>query len=128
MIEFHPQAGLYFMLEKGVLTTEFESSLKLMADNGIGGDRTYGHGTFTYEIIKDGLSLKIPEKADGIINLSLYCPTIDEAQEITKCEASYPLVKRGGYITRAAHIGLFAKRKKAFTCLAKVLHLLFIRI
>ncbi len=113
LIQFHPQAGLYFILEKGVLTNTFEAALKLMADNGIGGDKTHGYGTFSYQIINDGLSLNIPDKVDGLINLSLFCPTHDEAMEITANEASYELVKRGGYITHTAHKGLFAKRKKS---------------
>ncbi len=113
LIEFHPQAGLYFILEKGVITNEFEAALKLLADNGIGGDKTHGYGTFNYEIIKDGLSFNTPEKADGYINLSLFCPTQDEVNEISLNDASYELVKRGGYIANPEQQNLFAKRKKS---------------
>ena len=113
LLQFHPQVGLYFILEKGVITNAFEAALKLMADNGIGGDKTYGYGTFTYQIIYDGLILNIPEKADGFINLSLFCPTQSEIEQITTHDASYDLVKRGGYITFAQLNNLFAKRKKS---------------
>lgn len=113
IIEFHSQAGLYFLAENGIINNEFKAALKLLADNGIGGDKTYGYGTFNFEIITEGLILNIPENIQGYINLSLFCPTEDEIKEISLNDASYELIKRGGYIANPEQQNLFAKRKKS---------------
>lgn len=112
-IHFTPQAGLYFIAEKGIINEAFVWVLKLLGENGIGGDKNNGYGIFNYEIITDGLQLNLPDNPKGFINLSLYCPTKDEINEITNHEASYELIKRGGYIANPNDMNLFSKRKKS---------------
>ncbi len=100
-IYFHPNAGLYFLLDADneEINSMVMSAMRLLADNGIGTDRNTGNGQFELEL--DQISLQVPENGDYQINLSLYCPEKEEIEQ-QFCESYYGLTKRGGYISSPA--------------------------
>ncbi len=111
-IYFHPNAGLYFLLEADseLITSMVISAMRLLADNGIGTDRNTGNGQF--ELGLDQMSLQVPENGNYQINLSLYCPKKEEiAQQFN--ESYYGLTKRGGYISSPAKEKHQTIRKKS---------------
>jgi CRISPR-associated protein Csm4 len=101
LISFKSGSGLYFVLK---VEDEFEvyikSALKFLADKGIGGDSTIGHGAFEILEIRDGLPLTEPVNGSHFITLSLYYPTNEEAENYnTKSgDVWYDLIRRRGKI------------------------------
>lgn len=111
---FHEQAGLYFLarFEGGKPPALFEQALRLLADNGIGTDRSVGNGSF--ECIEQGqLTLKLPDNANAQLNLSLYCPQQAELTETLLDQSSYQIVKRGGYLASAEEEDNITLRKRS---------------
>lgn len=89
---FNEGCGLWFFVDaKEDLIDEIISSIKLLGDEGIGGDRTYGYGQFEFECIEDN----IKTIKDKNLLLSLCIP--DEKDKIEDL-LSYNIVERGGYI------------------------------
>lgn len=68
-----------------------KNTIKLMLENGIGGDRSIGYGKGYVEFS----SIDIESKGDRSIALSLVYPTSKEANMLK--DARYKLVLRGGY-------------------------------
>lgn len=111
---FHAQAGLYFLahFEGGKPPALFEQALRLLADNGIGTDRSVGNGSF--ECIERGqLALQLPGNANAQLNLSLYCPEQTELTEALLDQSSYQIIKRGGYLAAAEDVDNITLRKRS---------------
>ncbi len=84
-----------------------------MADNGIGTDRTTGHGQFEFDEKKDvePITLNLPDNATHQLSLSLYCPEQTEiSAQLDK--SYYDLIKRGGFIASPADDNHLTIRKK----------------
>lgn len=96
-VHFAEDAGLYFLAryDDDQLRDEARAVWRLMADEGIGGDRTVGKGLYTYPKPVE-LTLEAPDEAEGWIALSLYYPADDEMLGLS--EGYYDLVTRRGYI------------------------------
>lgn len=99
-VHFAPNCGLWFYLRVGKeLKEEILASLKLLADEGLGGDRTYGFGNFEYKIEE----VQLPVVGDKYLLLSPYIPSkndyTNESKEIAKeISDTYELKYRTGYI------------------------------
>jgi CRISPR-associated protein Csm4 len=98
--EFKPGAGLFCLVK--YLSPEdkkkFLTGLSLLAENGLGSDRTVGYGRFTFK--EDSISFSLPQSSGYMINLSLYLPEseIDLTNSIGPW-SRYDLVRRGGWIS-----------------------------
>jgi CRISPR-associated protein Csm4 len=94
---FANKAGLYFLASYSddKIRDKARAVWRLMADEGLGGDRTVGKGLFAYPQIEQ-VSLDIPDQATGWISLSLYYPNGDEIAGLT--DGYYDLIQRCGYI------------------------------
>lgn len=92
-IKFFENAGLWFYLD---IDERFErhvlSAIRLLSDEGIGGERTYGYGLFDLEI--ENVEL---EKEDGenFLLLSNFYPK--DAKELSRL-ITYKLYERSGFI------------------------------
>ncbi|WCL81676.1 type III-A CRISPR-associated RAMP protein Csm4 [Saprospira sp. CCB-QB6] len=101
-IFFEEEAGLFFILQ-----TENEDSLKkvkaafrLLADQGIGTDRSTGHGHFEAEIEAQRMNIKKSEKkSQHYISLGTYSPSKEELNQIELKDSYYQLGKLRGYIS-----------------------------
>ncbi|AEN73097.1 CRISPR-associated RAMP protein, Csm4 family [Rhodothermus marinus SG0.5JP17-172] len=100
-VHFNPRldAGLFFLaqFEDPKVQQLFESALALLADEGIGADRTMGKGWFRWE--REELTIRVPEATDRAVLLSLYNPTPEEAVAIAPYDSCYALVTRRGWVT-----------------------------
>lgn len=98
-IVFEEDAGLFFLvkfLEKEI-RRKFEAILRLLGDEGIGGDKRMGKGLFSPDI-DTGFEISLPRKANGFVCLSLYYPKEEEFSGGILAGASYNLVSRTGWI------------------------------
>ena len=98
---FGEESGLYFLLECShkETRTKLEAALRLLGDMGIGTDRSVGYGQF--EVSYDTITLNLPKATSYQLNLSLFCPTYEELQQDTLRDASYQLLRRGGWVSQA---------------------------
>jgi len=103
---FKAGSGMWFMFYGDeTARKQIEVALNYLKDAGLGTDRNVGNGTFTYE--SDELDLKIPEKANYCISLSLFLPSeyrilkemlnYSPDKEIDS-KIGYEIIRRGGWI------------------------------
>ncbi|MGC9770984.1 type III-A CRISPR-associated RAMP protein Csm4 [Fervidobacterium islandicum] len=99
-VHFAPGCGLWFYLSVGEeIEKQILGALKLLSDDGLGGDRTYGFGHFDYEL----QPIKLPSEGNKYLLLSPYIPSPDDYEEnyseITNdIVKAYELKYRTGYI------------------------------
>ena len=113
-IQFNQGCGMHFLikyLEKDC-TIKVEACLRLLQDDGIGGDRSSGKGSF---------SLSPPTEfnfttmtADHFVTLSLYHPKKEEISSQILRESKYDLITRGGWIYSLKIKNLRRKRIRMF--------------
>jgi CRISPR-associated protein Csm4 len=94
---FARDAGLFFLARfvSPEIQDKFNGALRLLAETGLGGDRSIGKGTFTFCEV----ALEIPkmEAVKSYVSLSLYYPTRDEVAKGILARSWYSLIKRGGH-------------------------------
>jgi len=97
-LEFNKDAGLFFFAEfkDESIKKKFESVLSLFGDEGIGLNRTTGHGAF--RITADEIELNLPNSNEYLV-LSSYLPSKEDMGIINFEDSTYELYKRGGWIT-----------------------------
>ncbi|MBP6665190.1 MAG: type III-A CRISPR-associated RAMP protein Csm4 [Chitinophagales bacterium] len=111
---FNEGCGLFFLTDaQGNTLKSLKACIKLLADNGIGTDRTTGHGQFEFDEQTDvnTISFKLPDNATHQMSLSLYCPQKTEIEELDT--SYYDLIKRGGYIASPENDNHLSIRKKS---------------
>jgi len=114
---FSKDSGLFFLAEfiNSSIKNKFEAILRLLGDEGIGGDKSCGKGQFVLE--KDeSFKLELPTKPSYFITLSLFHPTKEEIQKgLLATEASYEIITRGGWIHSIFPTARRRKTVKMFT-------------
>ena len=111
-IWFHQDGGLYFfaVFADANSQKQFETVLSILADSGIGADRTNGNGCFTWQRGKNpGLQLADHSKA---VALSLVNPAPGDCQTGWLEGSAYRLISRGGWIGGS---GIRKQRLRMFT-------------
>jgi CRISPR-associated protein Csm4 len=95
---YSEDAGLFFLIkfQKEEIRPKFEATMYLLADEGIGGDRSSGKGLFEKPIFEE-IEIETPTDADGVISLSLYYPK-EEKELMGIKNAFYDLIERKGYL------------------------------
>jgi CRISPR-associated protein Csm4 len=95
---YKADAGLFFLVKylNNEFQPKFEASLRLLADEGIGGDRSSGKGLFIMETPFE-MEITVPTDFNGIISLSLYYPK-DQSETVGIKDGFYDLIERKGYI------------------------------
>lgn len=113
-VHYSRGSALYFLVQfdDPGLKRSFEAALRLLCDEGIGGDRSSGKGLF-HQPDFDRLTLDTPENANGCLCLSLYYPREDEMQDLT--DGFYELIERRGYIYSPFHQTLRRRSVRMFT-------------
>jgi CRISPR-associated protein Csm4 len=95
---FTPKSGLFFLAEFDDIHTlsHFEASLRLLADSGLGADRSVGRGTFTFR--KSMIDLPSISEPDLFCLLSLFHPTRGEVAcgLLRDKSAAYNVIRRSG--------------------------------
>lgn len=108
------RAGLYFLLKANdTQQTKIEACLKLLSDCGMGGERSYGLGSFKIEKDETPAEFKdlcaFPENPSGKYYLTSLCGVSAKDRERLR-ETSFKTVFRGGHSTDSAN-GNQARRK-----------------
>jgi len=114
-IVFEKDAGLFFLTrftEKQV-KLKFETVLRLLGDEGIGGDKRMGKGLYSLDI-EENFYISTPANADGFLTLSLYYPEEAEFNNGILKGASYNLIHRKGWLHAPGAMSLRRKEIKTF--------------
>lgn len=115
-VKFSESCGLFFLMKEGNgfkgVEKRVKAALRLLRDEGIGGDRTYGKGMFE-DVRFDGISFECGRK-DFFVTLSLYYPKREEISCLK--DAFYDLVTRGGWIFSYSGVGM---RRRSVRMLAE---------
>jgi CRISPR-associated protein Csm4 len=116
-VRFRKGSGLFFIIEylDPSWRKPVEKALHILEDEGIGGERSSGHGQFTL-IIDDQIQLPqaSAEKDRYRMLLSLYWPTPDEVDQKITENARYKLVSRRGWIGSLEGSNLRSQSVKMF--------------
>jgi len=92
---FTQKAGLYFLVESSEeIWKKLQGVFRLIADEGIGGDRTVGCGLFEAPEF-DRLSICVPDSRFQML-VSTYYPCSNELKSLE--EGYYELIERAGYV------------------------------
>ncbi len=96
-VVFQNNAGLFFLIDYKDIDIEkkLEASIRLLGDEGIGGDRTSGKGTFKPEF--ETIDIKDIEGKDYLL-LSMYHPSEEELAKFKDFQGTYDFKTRGRYI------------------------------
>lgn len=115
-IVFKKDAGLFFLARftESQIKQKFEAVLRLLGDEGIGGDKRMGKGLFSL-YIKENFPILSPENADGFLTLSLYYPEETEFSGGILNNASYNLISRKGWLHAPGAMTLRRKEIRTFT-------------
>jgi len=109
---FNSDSGLYFLASGD--TKNLESALNVLQYEGIGTDRTVGQGFFSFE--KDKMELSCPVSATHSCSLSLFCPEQKSSlQSMIDDQSRWEIIKRGGWISTDAMLGIRKKSVYMFT-------------
>jgi len=113
---FQEKAGLFFMIkypENQSDKTVVQQAIRYLGENGIGTDKNVGNGQFLPE--NATISLQIPQKADYSLALALFCPQDSQKlqQLLSTPQATYQLIKRGGWLASPQNENLMSFRKKS---------------
>jgi len=99
-IYFQNNCGLFFitLFDNDEIKKIFYNILDFLKYEGFGSYRTIGFGQFTYTT-DEGINISSPENSNYACTLSLFCPENKEQLFQMLKDASWQLIKRGGWIT-----------------------------
>ena len=114
-IVFEKDAGLFFLtkFKKKEIKPQFEAVVRMLGDEGIGGDKRMGKGLYSLEI-EEQFDLSIPSTANGFLTLSLYYPEETEFNGGILEDASYNLIPRKGWLHAQGAMSLRRREIKVF--------------
>jgi len=109
-VQFNKKCGLWFAADFDNDETQhkIETLLRVLGDNGIGGERNAGYGAFNF----DTASIEIPEAqgSNQFMTLSPICPkSADELTHLRKGDVAYTLNPLTGWVST---IGTAIRRKQ----------------
>lgn len=96
---YKKDAVLFFLIHfiDSLIEKELKAVIRLLSDEGIGGDRTCGKGFFEYPVFQD-FEYQPPIDPDAYYMLSLFYPSSDDMNHISFKKSYYDLLERKGYI------------------------------
>lgn len=100
-IYFKEGSGLFCLVQydNPEARNRLMAALNLLAENGIGTDRSVGNGQF--EVSPGKIELDVEAHADYALNMSLFCPDSKEelAEMLSGESVKYEIIKRGGWMS-----------------------------
>lgn len=110
-VQFNKNCGLWFAAKFDSVETKqkVETLLRVLGDNGIGGERNAGYGQFTFEP-NTNFQLPATEDSNQFVTLSPLCPkTPEQLEHLLKGNIAYNLNALTGWIGSS---GTHKKRKR----------------
>jgi CRISPR type III-A-associated RAMP protein Csm4 len=114
-VYFKVKSGLFFIVffENEDAEKLFQNAISFLQHEGLGSYRTIGFGQFSYTV--EEIKFTSPEKSNYGCTLSLFCPENKQQLSQMLTNASWQLVKRGGWISNH----LYRYRKKSVMMFAE---------
>lgn len=111
--EFENSAGLWFYLRINdqILEEKIKAAIRLLGDEGLGGDRTCGLGSFEANFEESSMPEE-NDRAKYYMSLSLVNP---QSEDEIKSAISYEILTRSGYIYSKAGLGIKRKAVRVFS-------------
>lgn len=107
VVNFVAEAGLYFLVRiQEVWLDKFKAVIRLLGEDGIGGERSYGLGRFD---VKGDIFQPMPPwpvQGEHALLLSAYYPAPQEMPGLAAGMTAYTLRSSGGYIYRHGDTGM----------------------
>lgn len=107
VVHFAADAGLYFLVKiQEVWLDKFKAVIRLLGEEGIGGERSYGLGRFR---VNEDIYLPIPAwplQGEPALLLSAYYPAPGELNGLSAGMTAYTLRSCGGYVYRLGDTGV----------------------
>ena len=99
-VQFNKKCGLWFAtdFDNDETKHKIETLLRVLGDNGIGGERNAGYGAFDF----DTASIEIPETqgSNQFMTLSPICPkSADELEHLRTGDVAYTLIPSSGWVS-----------------------------
>jgi len=118
-VHFSENSGLFGLVafRDESFVERFQAMLRILGETGLGGERTYGCGTFkveTFEPVPTEFEGLLTGNSDNYMTLSLYHPSEQEMVNLTRNVIAYDLVKRRGWITSGRHALPYKKKYAGF--------------
>lgn len=99
-VNYTSSTRLFFLAEiEKEYETQFETVLRFLGDEGIGGDKTLGMGRFEVQAIEDYELPKV-QNPNAYMCLGLYNPTTDEQKAINWESSIYSIINRRGWVSK----------------------------
>ncbi|MFA4907405.1 MAG: type III-A CRISPR-associated RAMP protein Csm4 [archaeon] len=113
---FAADAGLFFLatFPDKDWKLKFITALNLLGDEGIGGDRSVGHGLFEVAETMENFEIRVPANANHFLTLTLYHPRADERLNLLT-RSSYDLTVRSGWVYSGRGLSLRRNAVRMFT-------------
>ncbi len=113
---FQSKAGLYGLvrIDDDSWKPKLEAAFRFLGDLGLGGERTYGMGTFEFSGFQSADPVLLPQSYQNIrrhVLLSLYYPSEQERQHISDIFETWDFVESRGYIV-SGRMTTTLKRKR----------------
>lgn len=110
--EFKDNAGLWFYLRINdqSLEDKVKAAIRLLGDEGLGGDRTCGLGSFEAKFVESSMPEE-NDRAKYYVSLSLVNP---QSEDEIKSALYYEILTRSGYIYSKTGLGVKRKAVRAF--------------
>ena len=97
-VHFAARCGLWLLAQgEDDWLNRTEDALQLLADSGIGGQRSRGNGQFRWEATSDPLAGSAPEPSDYCLLLSRLAPTVEQMPRLRQAASNYQLITVGGF-------------------------------
>ncbi len=111
---FAEGCGLFFLadFQDDSVIEKFRASLRLLGDEGIGGDRSVGNGQF--ELEETTVEIRSPKDSEYSVSLSLVHPKNGEAKMLGE-DSSYDLITRRGWVHSERGLPLRRQTVRMFT-------------
>ncbi|MDE0087839.1 MAG: type III-A CRISPR-associated RAMP protein Csm4 [Candidatus Poribacteria bacterium] len=99
-VQFNKKCGLWFaaQFDSDAIKHKIETLLRVLGDNGIGGERNAGYGQFEFTIAE--LEMPIAEEGDRFVTLSPICPkSSTQLQQLLTGDVAYTLSPCIGWVS-----------------------------
>lgn len=116
-VTYRDDAGLFFLYQtdNAEIENRFKAAIYLLADEGIGGDRSCGNGLMKKPEFQEKFVLNVAESAKLQISLSLYFPADQDEEMKSLSSGYYELLERKGYIYSPQGQSLRRRSVRMFT-------------
>ncbi|MEJ5366424.1 MAG: type III-A CRISPR-associated RAMP protein Csm4 [Desulfosoma sp.] len=119
-VHFSPGAGLYGLVRfrDAAWKKRVEAAFRLLGDMGLGGERTYGLGTFRFggfaPVEEAWSDVKRPAKAARYVLLSRYAPAPEELDRLRDVLTAWNMEESRGFVVSGRHATTLKRKRVRF--------------